>query len=95
MYRNSFRTLDTDADVDVDDSESVLDYPDSEFPVQVRKPRTRNKTPADRLHLAVWNEDLDAVHDLVLSKGLFTCFYSQVFIFLSSRTQTFVNVDQL
>jgi hypothetical protein len=70
MYRSSFRSLDVDG-TDVDDSESIPEEPNSDFPVQVRKPRTRNKTPADRLHLAVWNEDLDVIQDLVISKGSF------------------------
>ena len=42
------------------------------YPVQIRKPRTTHKSPADRLHLAVWNNNPDLVHHLVFRQGKYT-----------------------
>ena len=40
-----------------------------EFPAQIRKPPKRHKLPSDRLHLAVWNDDCDQIHELVINRG--------------------------
>ena len=64
MRRSSFISIDTGNGDDQSDEESTPD-----FPVQLRKPPKRHKSPADRLHLAVWNSDCDAVRDLVHQKG--------------------------
>ncbi len=66
---------------DSDENEiTELDYGEPSFhgvdsdtgtvePVQMRLPRTRNKTPADRLHLAVWLNDPYKVQVLVYEQS--------------------------
>ena len=66
MYRSSVCSLDLSGDY-----EFPYEANDNfELPAQVRKPRTRNKTLVDRLHLAVWNNNTELVRDLILDKGL-------------------------
>jgi hypothetical protein len=38
-------------------------------PVQLKRPKTKNKSPSDRLHLAVWDNDAAKVQNLVLHEG--------------------------
>ena len=64
-----------DAEVDDDEDERIAaEEPADDLPVQIRKPRTKRKTPADRLHLAVWNNDPNLVQYLVLREGSMTFF---------------------
>ena len=66
MYRSSVCSLDLSGDY-----EFPYEANDNfELPAQVRKPRTRNKTLVDRLHLAVWNNNTELVRNLILDKGL-------------------------
>jgi hypothetical protein len=53
-----------------DDEEYGIVDMNMEFPAQIRKPPKRHKLPSDRLHLAVWNDDCDQIHDLVINRGI-------------------------
>ena len=60
-------------------------------PVQIRKPRTTHKSPADRLHLAVWKNNPDLVHHLVFRQGVFIdCFnvMGQTPLFVAAYTRS-------
>ena len=60
-----FESFEYDVEVDEDEGPDLVN-----FPVQIRKPRKRNKSPADRLHLAVWENKPEIVQFLIFKEGM-------------------------
>ena len=72
-YRSSRIKLSTGGN-DGDLSDDSIDHDDEQVPpkkppVSLRKPPKKNKTMADRLHWAVWDNDCETARDLVINKG--------------------------